>query len=95
MKKLFLILLFCVQTSLFASEALWMRYPSISPDGKSVAFSYKGNIWIVSSNGGQATQLTSNVAYDYAPIWSPDGKEIAFASDRHGNFDIFTVSVTG
>lgn len=95
MKNLFLILMLCLQSSLFASEALWMRYPSISPDGKSVAFSYKGNIWIVSSNGGQATQLTSNTAYDYAPIWSPDGKEIAFASDRHGNFDIFTVSVTG
>ena len=95
MKKLLLILLFCVQTSLFASEALWMRYPSISPDGNSVAFSYKGNIWIVPSNGGQATQLTSNTAYDYAPVWSPDGKEIAFASDRHGNFDIFTVPVTG
>ena len=85
----------CVQTAVFASEALWMRYPTISPDGNSVAFSYKGNIWIVSSNGGQAVQLTSNTAYDYAPIWSPDGKEIAFASDRHGNFDIFTIPATG
>lgn len=95
MKRLFLILLICVQSSLFAADALWMRYPSISPDGNSVAFSYKGNIWIVPSSGGQATQLTSNTAYDYAPVWSPDGKEIAFASDRHGNFDIFTVPVTG
>lgn len=95
MKRLLLILLICVQSSLFAADALWMRYPSISPDGNSVAFSYKGNIWIVPSSGGQATQLTSNTAYDYAPVWSPDGKEIAFASDRHGNFDIFTVPVTG
>ena len=95
MKRLILVLLICVQTSLFASDALWMRYPSISPDGNSVAFSYKGDIWIVPSIGGQATQLTSNTAYDFAPIWSPDGKEIAFASDRHGNFDIFTVPATG
>ena len=78
-----------------AEEAKWLRYPSISPDGKEVAFSYKGDIYIVSSEGGQARQITSNKAYDYSPIWSPDGKTIAFASDRYGNFDIYTVSVRG
>jgi len=84
-----------MQITAFASEALWMRYPSISPDGNSITFSYKGDIWVVSSNGGRARQLTSNTAYDYSPIWSPDGKEIAFASDRHGNFDIYTVAAEG
>ena len=78
-----------------AEEAKWLRYPSISPDGKEVAFSYKGDIYIVSSEGGQARQITSNKAYDYSPIWSPDGKTIAFASDRYGNFDIYIVSVRG
>ena len=78
-----------------AEEAKWLRYPSISPDGKEVAFSYKGDIYVVSSDGGQARQITSNKAYDYSPIWSPDGKTIAFASDRYGNFDIYTVSVKG
>lgn len=95
MKKLFTLLLLCMQITAFASEALWMRYPSISPDGNSITFSYKGDIWVVSSNGGRARQLTSNTAYDYSPIWSPDGKEIAFASDRHGNFDIYTVAAEG
>ena len=47
------------------------------------------------SQGGEARQLTSNVSYDYSPIWSPDGKSLAFASDRYGNFDIFTVSPDG
>ena len=78
-----------------AEEARWLRYPSISPNGKEVAFSYKGDIYVVSSEGGQAKQITSNKAYDYSPIWSPDGKTIAFASDRYGNFDIYTVSVKG
>ena len=49
----------------------------------------------MSSEGGEARQLTSNPAYDYSPVWSPDGKTLAFASDRYGNFDIFTIPLTG
>ena len=74
---------------------LWMRYPSISPDGKEVAFSYKGDIYTVSSEGGEARQITRHEAYDYRPIWSPDGKQIAFASNRYGNFDVYLVSAKG
>lgn len=66
------------------TNPLWLRYPSISPDGKQIAFTYQGDIYKVSSQGGQATRLTTNGAYDYKPIWSPDGKHIAFASDRNG-----------
>ena len=72
-----------------------IRYPSISPDGNTVAFSYKGDLYLVGSDGGEARQLTSNPAYDYSPVWSPDGKTIAFASDRYGNFDIYAVSIDG
>ena len=74
---------------------LWTRYPAISPDGKSIAFSYKGDIYKVSADGGVAQQLTTNEAHDYAPVWSPDGKTIAFASNRYGNFDIFTMPAEG
>lgn len=77
------------------AQPLWMRYPSISPDGKQIVFSYQGDLFTVNSNGGLATQITSHVAHDYHPIWSPDGKHIAFASDRHGNFDVFIVAATG
>ena len=84
-----------VSVSALAEEARWLRYPSISPDGQTVAFSYKGDIYLVGAQGGEARQLTSNTAYDYAPVWSPDGKTVAFASDRYGNFDIYTVSVEG
>ena len=95
MKRIFLFLIALISISAYADNALWMRYPSISPDGNNVAFSYKGDIYIVNSDGGEAVQLTSNPAYDYSPVWSPDGKTLAFASDRHGNFDIFKVSVDG
>ena len=72
-----------------------MRYPAISPNGETIAFSYKGDIYTVPSSGGTATALTTNSAYDYSPVWAPDGKSIAFASNRYGNFDIFVVSSTG
>ena len=73
----------------------WLRYPVISPDGTTVVFSYKGNLWAVPTAGGEARQLTSNTAYDYAPVFSPDGREIAFASDRRGNFDLYTMPLAG
>ena len=95
MKKfLFILLSFCSLT-LSAGNVKWLRYPSISPDGKTVVFSFKGNLYTVSSEGGEARQLTAHQAYDYAPVWSPDGKTIAFASDRFGNFDIYTIPAKG
>lgn len=74
----------------------WLRNPAISPDGRTLAFTYKGDIWTVPVSGGQARQLTTNEAYDTAPIWSPDGKTIAFASNRAtGSQDIFTIPAQG
>ena len=95
-KLLFTMLLFAATSALAKDEApLWMRHPSISPDGKTIAFAYKGDIYTVAATGGKATQLTTNPAYDYMPVWSPDSKNIAFASDRYGNFDIFTMPAEG
>ena len=71
---------------------LWLRYPAISPDGKAIVFSYQGDLYRVSSGGGQATPLTLHEAYDYMPVWSRDGKWLAFASDRFGNFDVYVMS---
>ena len=72
-----------------AAEPLWLRYPAISPDGKQIAFGYRGDIYLVPAKGGQAAPLTIHDAHDFMPVWSHDGKQIAFASDRHGNFDVF------
>lgn len=77
------------------SQQLWMRYPSISPNGSQIAFCYQGDIFIVDSKGGTAVQLTSHAAYDYRPVWNNDGTQIAFASNRFGNFDIYLVSTEG
>lgn len=78
-----------------AENPLWMRYCSISPDGSTIAFCYKGDIYTVASTGGEARQLTTHQAYDTHPIWSPDGKQIAFASSRQGSMDIYLVSKDG
>lgn len=73
----------------------WVRYPSISPDGKKIVFTYKGDLYSVPSLGGNATQLTFHESHDYKAVWSKDGSKIAFASDRYGNFDIFVMDSRG
>ena len=98
-----LMILFC-NSSLIATiqnptsniqHPLWMRYNAISPQGDKIAFAYKGDIYVVDVEGGLAPQLTTNSSYDFNPIWSNDGKHIAFATDRNANFDIYVVSVDG
>jgi Tol biopolymer transport system component/C-terminal processing protease CtpA/Prc len=76
-------------------SSLWLRYPAISPDAQTIAFSHRGDLWRVSSAGGVATHLTTHEAYDQMPIWSPDGNWIAFASNRYGNFDVFLMPSGG
>lgn len=85
-----------LSVSLYAQDnPLWMRYCAISPDGSSIAFTYKGDIYTVPATGGKATQITTNPAHDTKPVWSPDGKKIAFASDRMGSMDVYEVSREG
>src|ERR1700743_1130965 len=81
--------------ALAQSQPRWIMQPAISPDGKWIAFSYKGNLFKVASTGGPATPLTINNSYNGYPIWSHDGKKIAFASDRYGDFDVYVMSATG
>ncbi len=78
-----------------AVTPLWMRDVRISPDGKEIVFCYKGDIYKVSAKGGEAVQLTTQDSYESSPVWSPDGKQIAFASDRFGNTDVFVMPANG
>ena len=64
------------------------KFPSFSPDGKQVAFSLYGDLWILPSGGGFARRITLSDAFDTKPRWSPDGKWIAFSSTRSGNWDV-------
>lgn len=78
-----------------ATTPLWMRDVRISPDGNEIVFCYKGDIYKVNANGGKAIQLTTQDSYESSPVWSPDGKKIAFASDRHGSQDLFVMNSDG
>ena len=122
---LFSLLLLINSCLLFAQETpRWLRYCAISPDGSTIAFTYKGHIYRVPAKGGKATVLTGTKTpgvegpaaddaklpgtntrdvedpavhdtYEFMPVWSHDGRSIAFASDRYGNFDIFIIPATG
>ena len=98
MKKLITCLSFAlaaVSVGYAAVTPLWMRDARISPDGSEIVFCYKGDIYKVSAQGGTAVQLATQASYEANPVWSPDGKQIAFASDRNGNFDLFIMSADG
>jgi Tol biopolymer transport system component/C-terminal processing protease CtpA/Prc len=90
-----LLVLLCSVRLFAQTEAGWLRYPSISPDGKTIVFTYKGDLYSVPAAGGAAVPLTLHEAYDFMPVWSHDGKYIAFASDRYGNFDVFVMPAQG
>src|SRR5712664_4614919 len=110
-------LVLCCATNIFAQEAAKhaisfddmiqmhrVGNPTISPDGKWVAFAVAtpdtsanrnaSNIWIVSTSGGEAVQLTQS-GQDSAPAWSPDGKTLAFLSSRDGNSQAYVLSMEG
>ena len=72
-----------------------VTWPSPSPDGRTICFTYLGNLWTVPAAGGIATRLTIHDTIDYSPRWSPDGKWIAFSSFRNGHADIFLIPATG
>jgi len=95
--KLLVILYLCLLSSWGVAQTVpqWIRYPSISPDGTQIVFTYKGDLYTVSSDGGDAKQITFHEGHDYKAVWSDEGKEIAFASDRYGNFDVFLMNASG
>jgi tricorn protease len=87
------LLLFSLTSIVCAREAKLVRYPSYS-NGR-IAFTYLGDIWTADENGQNVQRLTVNKARDAYPRFSPDGKWIAFSSDRNGNLDVFIIPSTG
>src|SRR5690349_4723297 len=72
----------------------FLRYAAIANDG-TIAFTWHDDIWVANPDGSNPRRLTANVARDFQPRFSPDGKTIAFTSDRNGNNDVFIIPVTG
>ncbi|MDX2437555.1 MAG: peptidase S41, partial [Acidobacteriota bacterium] len=84
-----------LSTAASAVEAPLPRHPAPSPDGSQIAFAWQGDLWLVPAAGGDARRLTAHPAFERYPVWSRDGKFLAFASSRHGNLDVFVMPVDG
>ena len=98
MKKVLLALVIFTAASILLSaqdNPRWIRRNCISPDGTTLAFSYKGDIWTVPVSGGRATQLTTHSAYESDPMWTADSRRIVFTSFREGSKDIYITSAEG
>lgn len=83
----------CCATALCA-QPLWLRNTAISPDASQIAFTYSGDIYTVPTQGGRAQMLTTQ-GRNTMPLWSPDGKRLAFASTRRGSLDVYVMNSDG
>lgn len=94
MRKIILLLSFAfVWMGVNAEEARLLRFPA--SNGNEVVFSYAGDLYKVSINGGEAKRLTSHVGYEMFPKFSPDGNSIAFTGQYDGNTEVYTIPSSG
>ncbi|KAF5275481.1 hypothetical protein FQR65_LT16655 [Abscondita terminalis] len=77
------------------SQASFFSYPTLSPDGQTIVFSYDGDLWKVAADGGLALRLTAMSGTEIAPRISPDGKWLAFSSNQNGNIGLYTFDAAG
>lgn len=93
-KMLALAALFVCSSVSFAQNASqYMTEPSLSPDRKEIAFVSGGDVWSVSADGGAARLLVSHLATESRPLFSPDGRYLAFGSNRTGGGDIYILEL--
>ena len=92
---LLILLMTLMSIGLGAFEPQFASQPAISPDGNMVCFVYQNDLWLVPFKGGAARRLTSTSASESRPLWSPDGKQIAYLSSREGQSFIYTISSNG
>ncbi|MEG0518199.1 MAG: S41 family peptidase [Bacteroidales bacterium] len=95
MKKILFLCMLCLPVFMTAQTLRFAGKPSLSPDGRTIYFSYDGDIFTVPAEGGLAMRLVSLGGNENNPKVSPDGKMLAFSSDIQGNNDVYIVPVTG
>ena len=78
--------------NLDTDEGTWISL-DVSPDGRSIVFDLLGDLYTIPITGGTATQLTSGMAYDAQPRYSPDGKSVVFTSDRDGGDNVWVIDL--
>src|SRR5215472_5495519 len=88
-----LFLVICCRPGALAQGTRLLRQPSLS--ATQLAFEYGGDIWVVDKNGGEARRITSTAAVESDPHFSPDGKWVAFTSNRSGFPAVYVVSAEG
>src|ERR1041385_8402997 len=76
------------------NKVTWMSL-DVSPDGQTIVFDMLGDLYTVPITGGTATRLTSGLAHDMQPRFSPDGKRVVFVSDRSGDDNLWIMSLDG
>ena len=92
-KLLAAILLVGSATMANADEARLLRFPTTN--GNQVVFTYAGDLYTVSVNGGEAKRLTSHIGYEMFARFSPDGQSIAFTGEYDGNREVYLMPATG
>lgn len=92
-KNILSAILFFLCLGSYAQEGRLLRFPHIQ--GDKIVFSYAGDLYSVSANGGTARRLTSHPGYEMFPRISPDGKHIAFTGQYDGNTEVFVIPVEG
>src|SRR5438876_7098182 len=90
-----LALLFVLSLCVFAQTGppTLFRQPAISKS--EIVFSYAGDLWIVSRNGGDARRLTTGIGIETNPYFSPDGSWVAFTGEYDGNTDVYVIAASG
>lgn len=83
-----------IDAAISVDQGTWMNV-DVSPDGETIVFDLLGDIYTMPISGGKATQLTSDIAWQMQPRFSPDGKHIAFTSDQGGGDNIWLMDVNG